>query len=43
VLVLEGPEGMTVVAEKHAGSAGPPNAVETAKLSEAVANVVRLA
>ncbi len=36
VLVLEGPSGVTVIAEKHAGSAGPPNAAETLKLRDAV-------
>lgn len=36
VLVLRGPHGITVVAEKHSGSAIPPNPEETVRLRVAV-------
>ena len=42
VVALEGPNGVKVVAERHAGSAGPPSAAETAKLKTAFARFPRL-
>ena len=36
VLVLEGPDGITVVAAKQSGSAAPPSAEETQRLRDAV-------
>jgi hypothetical protein len=41
VLVLEGPNGLHVVAEKHSGAAGPPNADETTRMREAVEHSLR--
>jgi hypothetical protein len=41
VLVLEGPSGVTVVAAKHSGGAGPPNPDETRRLREAVTGGVQ--
>jgi hypothetical protein len=39
VLILEGPNGVHVIAEKRRGSAGPPARDETDLLREAVARV----
>jgi hypothetical protein len=41
VLVLEGPSGVTVVAAKHSGGAGPPNPDETRLLREAVTDAAQ--
>jgi len=42
VLVLEAPGGVTVIAEKHNGSAGPPNREETLRLRDAVSRALAL-
>ncbi len=41
VLVLRAPSGIAVVAEKYAGSAGPPAADEITRLRDAVERVLK--